>query len=144
MSSISYYNLRDQNSTKKASGRANSLTTHLIIFIIKLKHSPGRMFLANLIHMLPQVFDNEKFKICIKNLPFEIATQIFFSLEDFRATKRIFLFFVKTHKTHHFCLFGSKLKLSTLLNVLYAACLISYPYLELSLFELAVFYRIIF
>ncbi len=50
------------------------------------------MFLANLIHMLPQVFDSEKFKICMKILLLEIATQIF-SMKDFRTTKRIFSFF---------------------------------------------------
>ncbi len=60
-------------------------------------------------------------------------------MKDFRASKRILSFLVKTR---HFCLFGSKSKLSTLPNVLYAVCLISY--LELSLFELAVFYRIVF
>ena len=69
-----------------------------------------------------------------------MATQIF-SMNDFRATERIFSSFVKNHR---FCLFGSKSKLSTLLNILFAACLISYSYLELSLFELAVFYRIVF
>jgi hypothetical protein len=59
---------RGQNSTKKAAGRANNLSTHLIIFIFKLK----RIFLANLIRMLLQVFDtgNEKFKICFKKFAF--------------------------------------------------------------------------